>query len=99
MTGQQDRPAAMPSRNELPSLKIGTAWVQVEILSEADVNLTFKGYAPILRVRVVKTGLEYLLYVGPKSLAQPLEELRTRRGGRFLGLRIRIRKTVVRAVC
>ena len=82
----------MSTNPELPSLKIGTGWVELEILSEADVQLTFKGYAPVLRVRAVKTGLEYILYIGPKSLAQPLEELRQERGGRFLGLRLRLRK-------
>jgi len=82
----------MPDMADLPSLKIGTGWVEIEVVSEVDVTLTFKGYAPTLRVRVTKTGLDYLLYIGAKSLAQPLEERRTNHGGRFLGLRLQIRK-------
>ena len=80
--------------SELPSLKIGTGWTEIEVISEPDVVLGYKGYAPVLRVKAIKTGLDYLLYIGAKSLAEPLESLRTSRGsGRgFLGLRMQIRK-------
>ena len=82
----------MTDNSELPPLKIGTGWVEIEILSEVDAKLTFKGYTPILRVVVTKTRLPYTLYIAPKSLAQPLEDLRRNHGGRFLGLRLRLRK-------
>ena len=82
----------MPNAADLPPLKIGTGWVEIEVISDVDVTLTFKGYAPILCVRVTKTGLDYVLYITAKSLAQPLEELRQHHGGRFLGLRLRLRK-------
>ena len=34
-----------------PPLKVGTGWIELEIISEPDVVLTFKGYAPILQVK------------------------------------------------
>lgn len=77
---------------ELPSLKIGTGWTEIEVTSEPDVTLTYKGYVPVLRVKVAKTGLDYLLYIGAKSLAEPLENLRAKNGGRFLGLKVQIKK-------
>ena len=49
------------SQDSVPSLKVGTGWIELEIVSEPDVVLTFKGYAPILRVQNSRTGLEYML--------------------------------------
>ena len=80
------------SREILPSLKVSTGWIELEIVSEPDVVLTFKGYAPILRVRKVRTSVEYQLYISAKSLAEPLEELRKSNLGIFKGIRLRIRK-------
>ncbi len=80
------------SREILPSLKVSTGWIELEIVSEPDVVLTFKGYAPILRVRKVRTSVEYQLYISAKSLAEPLEGLRKSNLGIFKGIRLRIRK-------
>ena len=80
------------SKEPLPSLKVSTGWIELEIISEPNVVLTFKGYAPILRVRKSRTGVEYILYISAKSLAEPLEELRKNNGGIFKGIQLRIRK-------
>ena len=80
------------SKEAVPSLKVSTGWIEIEIISEPDVVLTFRGYAPILRVRKSRTGVEYLLYISAKSLAEPLEELRKNNVGIFKGIRLRIRK-------
>lgn len=80
------------SKEDLPSLKVSTGWIELEIVSDPDVVLTFKGYAPILRVRNSRTGLEYILYISAKSLAEPLEELRKNNDGVFRGIHLRIRK-------
>ena len=80
------------SREVLPSLKVSTGWIELEIVSEPDVILTFRGYTPILQVRKVRTGVEYQLYISAKSLAEPLEELRKGNVGTFKGIRFRIRK-------
>jgi hypothetical protein len=74
------------------SLKAGTGWIEVEVVSEPDVLLTFKGYAPILRVKVIKSGLVKHVFIGAKSFANSLEEMRKRNKGRFLGLRFRFKK-------
>ena len=80
------------SKETLPSLNVGTGWIELEIVSEPDVVLGFRGYAPILRVRKSRTGVEYMLYISAKSLAEPLEELRKNNVGTFKGTRFRIRK-------
>ena len=80
------------SKETLPSLKVGTGWIELEIVSEPDVVLTFKGYAPILRMSKSRTGVEYILYISAKSLAEPLEELRENNGDIFKGIQLRIRK-------
>ena len=54
--------------------------------------LTFKGYAPILRVRKLSNELEYILYISAKSLGEPLEKLRKNNGGVFKGIQFRVRK-------
>ena len=80
------------SKEDVPSLKVSTGWIELEVISEPDVVLTFRGYAPILRVRKSKTHVEYLLYISAKSIAEPLEELRKNNAGVFKGIRLRIRK-------
>ena len=80
------------SKESVPQLKVGTGWIELEIVSEPDIVLTFRGYAPILRVRKSRTGVEYVLYISAKSLAEPLEELRKNNVGNFKGIRFRIRK-------
>ena len=76
----------------IPSLKVGTGWIGIEVISEPDVVLTLRGYAPILRVRKSKSGVDFLLYISAKSLAEPLEELRKNNNGMFKGIQLQIRK-------
>jgi hypothetical protein len=75
----------------LPSLHVGTAWTEVELISDVTVRLTFQGYAPVVAVRVTATGLAYWLFISAKSLAESIEPLRQTNGG-FCGLRLRLRK-------
>lgn len=75
-----------------PQLKVSTGWIELEIISEPDVLLTFKGYAPILRVRQLNNKLEYILYISAKSLGDPLERLREDNAGIFKGIQFRVRK-------
>lgn len=76
----------------LLTLKVGIGWIELEIISEPDVVLTFRGYAPILRVRKISNDLEYMLYISAKSLGEPLEMLRKNNAGTFKGIQFRIRK-------
>ena len=75
-----------------PSLKVSTGWIQLEIISEPDVVLTYKGYAPILRVRKLRTNVEFILYISARSLAEPLEKLRENNAYLFKGIRLQVRK-------
>ena len=75
-----------------PTLTVSTGWVEVAIISEPLVIMTWKGYAPVIRVRAIKTGLDYLMYLSAKSLAEGLEPLRNANNGVFSGLKIAIRK-------
>ena len=75
-----------------PQLKVSTGWIELEITSEPDVLLTFKGYAPILQVRQLNNNLEYFLYISAKSLGEPLEKLRENNAGVFKGIQLRVRK-------
>jgi hypothetical protein len=80
------------SEISIASLKVGTAWTELEVASEPDVVLTFRGYAPVLEVRVVQSGLIKHLYISAKSLSVELENLRRQNKGAFKGLRFRLRK-------
>ena len=74
-------------------LKVTTEWIDLEVLSEVDVLLTFKGYAPILLVRVLGKKIPRILYINAKSIATQLEEMRSDNRGNFTGLKFRIRKS------
>lgn len=80
------------SKEISPSLKVSTGWIQLEIISEPDVVLTYKGYAPVLRVRKLRTHVEFILYISAKSLAEPLEELRENNAHLFKGIKFQVRK-------
>ena len=80
------------SKEVPPQLKVNTGWIELEITSEPDVLLTFKGYAPILHVRKLNNDLKYILYISAKSLGEPLEKLRENNGGVFQGIQFRVRK-------
>ena len=80
------------AKETLNFLKVGTKWIELEIISEADVALTAFGYAPFLRIKKITTNSEHGLYISAKSLAAPLEELRKNNGGVFEGIQFRVRK-------
>ena len=82
----------MENLKQLPSLKVSTGWISIEVLGEPDVLLTFKGYAPVLPVKNVRTGLDYNLYISAKSLAEDLETFRQDNGGGFTGLKLEVKK-------
>ncbi len=81
----------MPTETS-PSLKVSTGWIELEVVAEVDVVLTYKGYAPVLHVQKLNNELGYILYISARSLGQPLEALRQSNNGLFKGLRFRVRK-------
>jgi len=78
--------------NTIPTLKVGTGWIDLVVTDEPTVYLTFKGYAPVLPVKVKQTGLDYYLYISAVSIGKAIEPLRKDNGGSFKNLEFSIRK-------
>ncbi len=78
------------AETRLPNLKVGTEWIAVELLSEPQVIMTMRGYAPVVEVQV--PAGKHVLYISSKSISEGLEPLRQANGGRFSGLKLRVRK-------
>lgn len=78
---------------DTPILRVGTGWIEIAAIGEPTVVQTFKGYAPVLPVRVISTSLDYFLYIQAKSIAEKLEPLRQANAGVFIGLKLSIRKS------
>ena len=76
--------------SELPKLRVGSDWVEVDVVSEVLVRYVARTYVPCLIVH--RGPLAHVLYAGAMSLAQPLEEERSRRNGTLTGVRMRLHK-------
>lgn len=79
-------------KKEIPTLKISTDWIELIVIGEPDVMITFKGYAPVLPVKLINNGLDYYMYISAKSLSEKLEPLRQNNNGLFNNLKLSIRK-------
>ena len=79
-------------KSKSPRLQVGPGWIGIEIRSEPDVTLTFRGYVPVLIVAEINTGLDYQWIIGAKSIGEVLEPLRIDNGGKFEGIKINVRK-------
>jgi hypothetical protein len=73
-----------------PNLKVGTDWVAVEVLSEPYVIMSIRGYAPVVDIQAPSGS--FVLYLSSKSISEGLEPLRQENGGKFKGLKLRLRK-------
>jgi len=71
---------------DLPLLKVGVLPSRLTIVSEPYVKLGFRGYMPCVNVRIEKSGLDKVLVISAKSLAEPLEGLRLGNNNSFVGL-------------
>lgn len=76
---------------DLPILKVGTAFTEIEITGGPFLKPSIRGYMPCLRVKVRKSGLEYALVVGSRSITEAIEPKRIAKGG-FVGLKFLICK-------
>ena len=74
----------------LPTLKVGTDWVPIEIVSEAQIVMSMRGYAPVLEVQA--PAGKHILYISSKSISEALEPLRQANGANFKGLKLKVRK-------
>ena len=80
----------MADQERKPTMKVGTEWVQVEIVSEPYVVNTMRGFAPVVDVKT--PGGEFILYISSKSMSDGLEPLMKAAAGKFSGLKIRVKK-------
>ena len=76
----------------LPLLKVGTAATEVEVISEPFIRVSVRGYLPCIKVKVLKSELEYALSIGSKSITVGLEKLREENNGHFSKLRFNLSK-------
>ena len=83
----------MDNLETLPIFRASTEWKALEIISEVDVLLTFKGYAPVVRVKIEGKRFPQAMYISAKSLATELKEMREDNNGLFCGLKFFIRKS------
>ena len=72
---------------DLPLLKVGVIPSRLTVVSEPYVKLGFRGYMPCINVRIEKSGLDKVLVISAKSLAEPLESLRLTNNNSFSGLK------------
>lgn len=80
----------MAERERYPNLKVGTDWVVVEVLSEPCVVMSIRGYAPVVDVQSPEG--KQILFISSKSISLGLDPLVQANGGKFQGLRLRLRK-------
>jgi hypothetical protein len=80
----------MADQERKPNLKVGVEWVPVEILSEPYVVMTIRGFAPVVDVKTA-TG-DFILYISSKSMSDGLMPLQEAAGGKFKGLKFRVKK-------
>lgn len=80
----------MPDAERKPTLKVGVEWIPIEILSEPHVQMTVRGYAPVVNVKAPQG--DFILYIASKSISDGLEPLVQASGGSFKGLKLRVKK-------
>ncbi len=75
---------------ELENLKVGVDWIDIEVVSEPFVIMTMRGYAPVVEVQA--GGARRRLFIGAKTLGEELEPAVQKQGGKFTGLKFRVKK-------
>ena len=73
-------------------IRFGVEEVAVEIVSEPFVVNTFRGYAPVVDVKVEGEEETKSMYISAKSLADSLTPMVDENGGKFTGLKLKIKK-------
>ena len=67
--------------------------VRMKITSEPYVMHTWMGYAAVVDVLVLPNKeRQFFLFIGPKTLATPIEKLREANGGQFIGIQFSVRR-------
>jgi len=73
-------------------IRFGVEEVVVEIVSEPFVVNTFRGFAPVVNVKMEGEEEPKSMYISAKSLADSLTPMVEENGGKFTGLKLRIKK-------
>jgi len=73
-----------------PNLKVGVNWITADVVSEPFVVMSIRGYAPVVNVKVPEG--DFILYISSKSISEGLDPLVQANGGKFAGLKLRLRK-------
>ena len=73
-------------------IRFGVEEVVVEIVSEPFVVNTFRGFAPVVDVKVEGEEGTKSMYISAKSLADSLTPMVEGNGGKFTGLKLKIKK-------
>ena len=71
---------SLPIDTELEHLRVGTGWIEIEIQSEPFVIYRTRKYNPVLHIKEVLSGLNYILFISAGSLGQVLEDYRSEHG-------------------
>lgn len=79
----------MPEERK-PNLKVGVNWITADVVSEPFVVMSIRGYAPVVNVKVPEG--DFILYISSKSISEGLDPLVQANGGKFAGLKLRLRK-------
>ncbi len=87
-----ENPTIDEINENLPLLKVGTAATELEVISEPFIRLSVRGYLPCLKVKVLKSQLEYALPIGSKSITEGIEKLREDNNGFFTKLKFNLSK-------
>jgi hypothetical protein len=77
--------------NNLPHIRVGAEWAEVQILTDPFVIYKKDRYLPVVIVEELRTETKYLLYISAVSLSQCLESIRTKRDT-LVGVNVRMRK-------
>jgi len=76
-------------------MRFGVEEVALEIVSEPFVVNTFRGFAPVVNVKVEGEEGTKSMYISAKSLADALTPMVEENGGKFTGLKLKIKKESV----
>ena len=77
--------------SSLAHLRVGTEWIEIQVLTDPFVVYRKDKYLPVLLVEELSAERKCLLFVTATSIAAYLEPLRAKRGA-LIGLNLRIRK-------
>ena len=73
-------------------IRFGVDQIVVEIVSEPFVVNTFRGFAPAIDVKVEGEEGIKSMYISAKSLADALTPMVDENGGKFTGLKLKIKR-------